>query len=577
MRILCGAHQKPNLRDAIILSAFVVLITFQPFFLYGKINIIEVGLYLPGINAVLHGMVPFRDFFYLRGPFEVYMPAGMMNLFGVQLSVLSLYFYMGTIITMVVGVLIAKELYRTRYLLYLMALVFTARTFPRVMYTYWGGMRYAFGLLALFCAVRFFKRERLVWIFSAGVATAFGIFTSIEIGVCSVAGIFAALIFSYIFKVQDRKFILKSAGIYLTGIAVIAVPYLIYLIAVGAFVPYLEAVYSVVMLKEGIINQHMVSEFPSNLLGGIPSMFNPESKNFRHMTPAYFYVVLIIYFIWRIRNKRVSKIDLSLICIGTYGLVMYDAAFRAIWASQFEMALQPEKILFFYILEEVYLFLRDKKGRILKNVRTYFPVCRETLKNHLKLYGILFLFFGLFGSSVGYSIDRYNKRFTFFKVARNFLLGKDIAPLKPLSEIPTRPLNIERGKGMVVPVEQAEELEAITKLIQQRTREGETVFMYPEYATYSFLVDRPFLGRFPVPTFSWFNDKWHEELVSELKNKKPRYAVLWRKYPLHWEAVYLSLQANKKKYREMIDIIEENYFLETATPESYVYKIKKKK
>ncbi len=567
-------HQKPNLRDAIILSTFVVLITFQPFFLYGRVNEFEVGLYLPGINAVLHGMVPFRDFFHLRGPFEIYRPAGMMKLLGVQISVLSLYFYVGTIITMVVGVLIARELYRTRYLLYLMALVFTARTFPRVVYSYWGGIRYAFGLLALFCAVRFFKRERLIWMFLAGIATAFGIFTSIEVGVCSVAGIFAALLFSYTFRVQDRRLVVKATGGYLAGISLVAVPYLVYLIAAGALVSYIEVVYTVITRMGYIINAHSIFEFPSNFFEVLAVMVNPASKNFRHITPCYFYIVLFFYFLYRIRKEKLAKIDLSLVCVGVYGIVLYNSAFHALWGSQFEMALQPEKILFFDILEEVYLFLRDKKNAILKTVKNYFPARREALKNYLALYGILFLLFGLFGSSLGYSIDRYNKRFTFFKVVRNFLLGKDIAPLKPLSETPTRPLNIERGRGMIVPVEQAEELEAITRLIEQRTKKEDIVFMYPELGAYSFLVDRPFLGRFPMATFSWFNDRWHEKFLSEFKKTKPQYIIFPKKLPPRWETVYFGHEANKRKYDDIVNIISADYFLETTTPASYVYKIK---
>lgn len=575
-KFLRGAHQKPNLRDAVILSVFVILITFQPFFLHGRLNEFEVGLYLPGINAVLHGLVPFRDFFHLRGPFEIYMPAGMMAIFGTQLSVLSLYFYVGTIITMVVGVLIAKELYRTRYLLYLMALVFTARTFPRVVYHCWGGMRYAFGMLALFCAVRFFKRDKLVWIFLAGTATACGLFTSVEIGVCAGTGIFAALLFSTIFKVQDRRLVVKAAGAYAAGILFVVVPYVIYLIMAGAFLPYIDAVYSVVTRMEYIINQHNVSEFPSTLWESLPAMFNPESKNFRHLTPAYFYIVLGCYFLQRVKRKKVSRVDVSLMCVGAYGFVTYAIAFRGIWAAQFEMALQPEKILFFYILEETYLFLKDKKGKILQKVKIYFPVRRETLKNHMQLYGILFLLFGLFGSSVGYSIDRYNKRFTFFKVVRNFILGKDIDSLKPLAgQVPTRLLNIERGKGMVVPVEQAEEFEAITAFIQERTRKNDIVFMYPELPIYSFLVDRPFLGRFPIATFSWFQDRWHQEFLAEFKKTKPQYVILPKKFPPNWEAVYLTLKANKEKYDDVMNVIKEDYFLETSTPKSYVYKKKR--
>ena len=84
--------KRPTYFDIVILSVFTVLITLHPFFIHGKINIFEVGLYLPGIQSILNGEIPYRDFFYLRGPFELYVPAFMMRIFGENIAVLSSYF-----------------------------------------------------------------------------------------------------------------------------------------------------------------------------------------------------------------------------------------------------------------------------------------------------------------------------------------------------------------------------------------------------------------------------------------------------------------------------------------------------
>ena len=560
-----------------VLAAFflVVLITLHPYFLEGKINIFEVGLYLPGINAVLHGLVPFRDFFHLRGPFEVYMPAAMMSIFGAQLSVLSVYFYVGTLLTLFLSILIAKELYRTRYVFYLMLLVLIARTFPRVVFTYWGGMRYALGLLAVWCAVKFFKQDRKRWMFFSGVATSCALFTSVEMGVYSIAGVCAALIFSFMFKLQDRRLILKASCMYAAGVAVISLPYLIYLWSVHALAPYLDSVYTVVTRMEYVINQHTLSEFPRNFRETLAAMINPASKNFRHLTPGYCYIVLGLYFVHRIRRKMLSRTDVHLVCIAVYGLIMYNSAFRSIWAAQFEMALQPEKILFFFILEEAYFYFEDKRRVILGRVKSSFPVQRENFKEYLKLYGILLLFFSLALSSAGYSIDRYNKRFFGFKYVRDLILKGNAESIRPLSRVPRRALNIERGRGMVVPVEQAEELEAINDFIRTRTKKDDVVFMYPELGTYSFLFDRPFLGRYPMATFAWFKDQWHEQFLSEFLSNAPEYIILTKELPPDWYAVYFSLEANKAKYNDIMNIINKDYRVEKITPQSIIYQRKR--
>jgi len=155
--------------DLFFLFLFTILSTFQPYFLYGEINLFEFGIYLPNINAVLDGLVPYRDFFHLRGPLELYVPAFFMNIFGENMAVLEVYFYVGTIITLIIGIFIAKELYQTRFVLYLMTLILITRTFPRVVYNNWGGMRFALGLLAILLIVFSFKRQKRLLFFFQGL------------------------------------------------------------------------------------------------------------------------------------------------------------------------------------------------------------------------------------------------------------------------------------------------------------------------------------------------------------------------------------------------------------------------
>ena len=189
--------KRPTCLDAAILSVFAVLITLHPHFMHGKINIFEVGLYLPGLQSILSGEIPYRDFFHLRGPLELYMPALLMKIFGMHIAVLYSYFYFGTISCLILCILIAKEIFKTRFVLCLFTLVLIARTFPRVVFTHWGGMRYALGLLAIWFAVKFFKSEKPKWMFGAGISCVLALLTSIEMGVYSFAGIFAAFLVSF--------------------------------------------------------------------------------------------------------------------------------------------------------------------------------------------------------------------------------------------------------------------------------------------------------------------------------------------------------------------------------------------
>jgi len=548
---------QPKNIDVFILSLFAILITFNPFFTNGRINIFEVGLYLPGIQAVLDGLVPFRDVFHLRGGFELYMPAFLMSVFGEHIGVLFSYFYVGNVVCLIIAVLIARELFKTRLFLYLMIPVFIARTYPRVVFHYWGGVRYAFGLLVLYFIIRFFKTEKKVWIFLGGVASALGLFTSVEIGVCSVAGVLAALFFSVVCKIQTKEDVFKALLTFFAGMGLISIPYLVYLIATQSFWPMIDSFWSVVFNKENILDTHLVSVFPRNPVELAQVVFNPADKNFRHITPVYAYLGFLIYLIFRIRQVQLSKLDLAAVAIAGYGLIMYNAAFRNIWAAQFEMTLQIEKFMYFYMVEWVYLTLRNKKD----------------IMGKLKPYLVGFVLFALIGSSWGYAIQRFNHRFYSFKFARNYLLGKDTLSLRPWSYEVSKPLSIERAKGIIVPAQQADEINEVVEFIQKNTAPNEAVFMYPELGTYSFFVDRPFVGRFPIPTFTWFKEQWHQEFMSELEKARPKFIVMPQAHPHNWEAVYLFPKKNREKFNAVMDFIRTNYVLAHSTATSNIYQL----
>lgn len=557
--------------DALILSAFTALITWQPYFMHGKINLFEVGLYLPGINSILQGGVPFRDFFHLRGPFELYLPAFMMKIFGVHISIMYFYFYAGTILGLILCVWIGGELYKTRYVLYMMVPVLVARTFPRVVYNFWGGMRYALGLLALFCAIKFFKKERSFWMFLAGVASCAGGFISIEIGACSAFGIIGALIFALVFRLQTKQIVFKGMLFYVLGLAVVAVPFAFYLYLNNAFFFFAESVYTVITNLHRVIDGHLVAVYPANAVEAITAMVNPVAKNFRHMTPSYLYIGVLLFLAYRIKNKKLDKTDMAIVCLAIYGIIMYNSSFRGIWAAQFEMALQPEKILLFLLVERFYLYLRDKKNIL---VQTKLATLSFPKRGQATLIGIYVLFVLFFLSCIGYSIDRYNKRFFAFDFLKSEIFRTHKARLVPGASVDSRPLLIERAKGVIVPVEQAEELDTVIPLIQNLTAPNDVVFTYPEIGTYNFLADRPFLGRFPLATFSWFNDKWHPELIENLKIVRPKIVVLAKDQTDDWKIVYLGREENQKKYDEMLALINLNYEPLTETRDSYIYKLK---
>ncbi len=518
--------QKTKLQDLGWLLLFACFVLWNPFYLHQQINLFELGLYLPGIGAVLDGQIPYRDFFYLRGPFEIYFPALMMKIFGEHVAVLSTYFYIGNVLCLIICLMIAYRIFPQRWILYSFVPVLIARTYPRVVYTYWGGFRYVWGLLAIYCLVEFIIRKRTSWIVASGAFTVIAGLTSMEVGVCSAVAVFCGIWLN-----QNR---LKNLGFYFFGAAMIAVPYVSYLMMNGALDDYFQA--------QWLVATQMIHTFPqtepvpSNFLEVCAGLFNPANKNFRQMTPVYGFVFFTLYF-WRQRlRNQLNVIDIAMSGVAVYGLMLYVTGFRNIWASVFEMALQPEKIVLFYLL---------------------FKLTQNSIVGlNKKVCGTLIIV--ILVSSLGYSFDRFNKRFLFFRKI-------------PFKNESAEWINLSRVGRMKVPAFQAADLNQLTVLIEQYTKPGEKIWMYPELGAFHFIFDRPNIDQFPTATLAWMDEKAYARYMKELSQHPPRFAVVNKHAPEYFEKSYFPVQRNVEKYQEQMNFLKDHYRVIHSTPTYHFY------
>ncbi|OGX38765.1 MAG: hypothetical protein A3C36_00825 [Omnitrophica WOR_2 bacterium RIFCSPHIGHO2_02_FULL_52_10] len=540
------------------LTSFVVFITFQPYLLHHEIIMMETGIHLPGLRALFHGAVPYRDFLYFRGPLELYVPAMFMRLFGENMIWLPVFYYAATALTLIFAVALAFQLYRTRFALYLMVPVFVARTFPRVSFYYWGGMRYALGLLALVFAVQGFRTDRRSWMLGAGVVSCLAFWTTIEAGVCTVFAVGGALVLSWMFRVQERGQIAKLLRAYMAGFLLIFLPVAAVMAAQGALGPYVQTTY-IVLTKSFKTFPNGPGLHPVGVAGFLAAMV-PGDPFFQSMTPVYFYILLFACFLYRTRKGMFNGQLSCLISVALYGVILYVTGFRRLDGHHFEMALQPEKILYFFILEEACLFILSVRSREAQQLEAMALAGWGYLWARKKIYAVNFLIIAFVGSSLGYAITRYSRRFVMFKLIKGYFSGGIDKDLSLLHDVEKRAVNIDRARGMVVPVWQAEEMEGIVGFLEKNTEPDEAVFTYPELGNFNFWADRPFVGRFPIATFSWMDERWHAELVADLKKNLPRYVVMTnpghRTFPQEW---YFRNKANIKKHDDMTRFILERY------------------
>ncbi len=562
--MLSKIHQQPTNWDTFFLSIFVIILTFQPYIFSGQINFFETGLYLPGIQAVLHNEIPYRDFFHLRGPLELYIPAFFMAVFGKHLTLLYLYFYIGTLITLFICILIGRELYRTKYVLFLMVLVLVGRTYPRVVFHIWGGIRYAFGLLTLLMLTKYILRGQRKWVFGAGIMTALGLLTSIEIGVSAMIAVYGYFILRWWLEGRTKKS-LDGLGSYTGGIFLILFPYYSYLFVVKAFIPYLDATWTVVTRMTHVFNDRYLDIYPQNAWEMFLAIINPARPNFKHMTPVYLYFTTALYLLYCWEKNKFGKRHYALFVIALYGLMLYTTGFRKLGGSQFEMALQPEKILLFFLLEEFYFYLREKRHLFLRFKRRDFGL-------YLKLFAIYFLFLGFFMSSVCYGFMRYHKRFFIVNYIEHRIWRIPLAVAFPFTKEGVRIDSLPTLKGIKVPHDQALELQSLQKILDATSKRQEKVFFFPELGAYYFVFDRDFVGRFPMVSLSWLKDGWTREEFEALKKEKPVIAVVPKKLRETFYKQYFKVPSNKKYYYLFRQYIENHYHRIAQTKDFLIYK-----
>lgn len=537
-----------SVKDAWILSAVVILLVFNPFYLYQKINLFELGLYLPGVDSVLKGQIPFRDFFYLRGPMDLYIPAFFMKIFGEHVATLSTYFYVGTIITLLSCVWLAREVMGSKIFVWALIPVLVARTFPRVVYTFWGGMRFAWGIIAILCIVKFIKSKRLSWAVAAGVLTALAILTSVDVGACIAGSIGAVLVLMAMYE-KSQEYI-RALVIVILSCIMVTVPYLVYLHLQGAFFPFIDTVWHVVTRLMHVVT--ITDPIPSNLQEASLALFNPKHANFHQMTPVYCYVAFSIYMIRRVYHRKLSSVDWAAIAVMLYSFFIYLSCFKNLWGNIFEMALQPEKIILFFLLERLFFYLKDEKCW---TKFAYFIVTAVVI------------------SSFIFSIGRLQKRFFSMQWLTRTLSGKNTDKIMPLAGQSTECLNLERAKNMTVPQDQANEFIQLEIFLNAHTAISDPVLMYPELATLHFIFNRPYIGRFPLVTLTWLKEEWYQEWIGQLQTVAPRYAVILRDVPDSFKKEMLSTKENRIKFNAVMNYIKDNYskISETASYDIYQY------
>ena len=531
-----------RLLDYVIIPLLIIIVAYQPGYKDGFIDHFEAGKELACVNELSYGKVICKDIFTQFGPLNTYLQAFFMFLFGKNLSVLRSYFYCGTLLTLIAGYLIGLSLCRRHFFSYILPLILIFETYHPFWATRWGGFRFAFGLLAIFGAIKFFAKKKKIWILLAGVFGATALLITQDVGVLSIISVgFTICLYLYFAFIEDKEFLWPPLIFFSIGIAIILAPFFMYFIFNGAFIPYIMTTLTVVTTHSSVWAQKNMDLV---LLKAFKNSKNIFSFNFKIFFPILLYGCYAIYLLKKMSAKKGVSRDYGLMCLFVYGVLMYIASMRRVEGPQFQIALQPAMILTVVFLDRAL----ERVVQLKKNIKD-----NNNFVKIAALGGVLLF--------MSYYVVNSEKRFygSFSSWVRYQGQKKDFMPFYleaiPISRMKLYSLTISRAKGVEIPVQQAPEIEGVTKYILSVTKQGEKVFTFPEHGIYNFLADRPCIDRFNIAGYAWTTPEYRKELLEDLEKSKPRYIIYGR------ELSNMAMAINRKKelLPEVIEYINKNY------------------
>jgi hypothetical protein len=275
-------------------------------------------------------------------------------------------------------------------------------------------------------------------------------------------------------------------------------------------------------------------------------------KSFFQMTPMYCYMLFSILYSWRMFNKKLSSLDQAALAVAVYGLLSFLTGFRNLWGSEYEMALQPEKILLFYLLGQFIFWAQGKYSRY----KWVGPV----------------LLSAVIISSVIYGIGRFKTRYYRSSWVSQLTAKKGGGPGEIIDGSPVTAIDLPRVRHMVIPVWQAKDLEMLKDFVDEHVPAHEAVLIYPETGALYFILDRPWIGHFPVVTLSWMDEGWYADFEATLKRNPPKYAIVNKEKDFYFDTPYFLVPGNRNKHERMMRLLYDHYTVEAQTPSYLIYR-----
>jgi len=336
----------------------------------------------------------------------------------------------------------------------------------------WSLSRVGLGFAALACLARSrISSERgMRWLLATGVFLGAALLYSQEVGLACSAGVCAALLLTGPGRVRA----LSWTGLGATCVLVPCAAYLAASSALGATIDNLFVFPRIRLLGFAAF------PFPALALNAVSLR--------AYCVPAILAVAGFSIATRLLQNDRDAR-TLTQVALFVFGALLFSAALSRPDDTHLLFAAPPALVLLAGLVEEGFLALSSHKHRLVASA------------------GLL-----LGGLALAPWTDT---------------AVENVASLIAPAPVGFRALALPRGGGALLPDEFARDLEAVVSEVQSRTASDEPFWVVPNEALLYFLVDRPQPTHFPLAVFA-VTRAHRRELVEQLEQTHPRYAVLYR-------------------------------------------------
>jgi hypothetical protein len=489
-----GAPEPTRARTRLELAGSLLLILaatrYLLMFFHRGANLLDEGSQVAMANRILHGEVIYRDFLTIVTPGSFYTVAWLFQWFGTSLMVVRWAVFGLNLGVLITTLIVARHL---------MSWPFAAAS--ALLTVVWGWFLVApnlysleamfFALVALACYLRAIRTGMPggvrggEWLFLSGVACGAAMMVKQNTGVYAAIGLNLSIWLSLLFEsasVKDARRERRRQRRYLmAGMALVVIPGLLYLVAIGA-------------------GPHLYENWIYYPLQLYPRGLTFEYPSFSPLSASDIWLKLVLYLPWLVYPFAVVALAIF--------------AIRKTWgvspASPFEAHALLAVALFgaFTFLQA---FPRADPTHILFGIYPAFVLLGYLCFACSRLVAIPRV------PALGYAAV------VLFLLPPAALLREGDKLTLTSYETEYVPLTTERARGVRTNMRNAAQIDRVTAYLQAHTSPGDPIFVVPWAAGFYFLADRPNPTRFDVLLYG--DPDVYPCLINTLDERQPAYIV----------------------------------------------------